>query len=72
MPLDGLTEELRFSTDEGTWISVDVTPDGTTLIFDLLGDLYADCRSPIAGGAVTRLTEGLPYGPQPRVSRTAA
>ena len=65
LPLQGLTEELRFTTDEGTWISVDVTPDGTTLIFDLLGDLYA---MPIAGGAVTRLTDGLPYDTQPRVS----
>lgn len=27
-------------TDEGTWINLDVNPDGTELVFDLLGDIY--------------------------------
>lgn len=65
LPLTGLTEDLRFGTDEGTWVSVDVTPDGTTVVFDLLGDLY---EMPITGGRVARLTDGLPYDTQPRVS----
>ena len=33
-------------TTEGTWITVDVHPDGTKLVFDVLGDLY---EMPIAG-----------------------
>ncbi len=31
---------IAFDTDEGTWISLDVSPDGRTLVFDLMGDLY--------------------------------
>ena len=31
---------LRFTTNEGSWISVDVSPDGKMLVFDLLGDIY--------------------------------
>ena len=39
LPLEP-TREIRFTTDEGSWMSVDISPDGTTLVFDLLGDLY--------------------------------
>jgi Tol biopolymer transport system component len=56
---------ISFSTDQGTWMSVDVSPDGTTLVFDLLGDLYT---LPMSGGRATRLTSGLPYDAQPRFS----
>ena len=41
------TRPVRFTTTEGTWMSVDVSPDGRTIVFDLLGDLYT---VPIAGG----------------------
>ena len=51
----GRVYEVDFTTDEGTWMSVDVSPDGRTLIFDLLGDLYT---LPIAGGKATRFTSG--------------
>ncbi|RMD62503.1 MAG: hypothetical protein D6824_06665, partial [Planctomycetota bacterium] len=57
--------KLRFSTSEGTWISLDVSPDGKTIVFDLLGDLYT---LPIEGGKATRITEGLPFDSQPRFS----
>lgn len=56
---------LEFSTDEGTWISLDVSPDGSTVVFDLLGDLYT---VPMAGGAATRLTSGMAFDDMPRWS----
>ncbi len=55
----------RFTTSTGTWISLDVSPDGQTIVFDLLGDLY---RMPVSGGTATRLTHGLAHDMQPRFS----
>ncbi|MFN9116589.1 MAG: amidohydrolase family protein [Gemmatimonas sp.] len=54
-----------FTTSKGTWMSVDVSPDGQQLVFDLLGDLYT---LPITGGKATRLTSGMAYDAQPRYS----
>mgnify|MGYP001175600701 CR=1 FL=1 len=54
-----------FSTTKGTWLSVDVSPDGQTILFDMLGDLYT---LPIGGGKATPLTSGLAYDAQPRFS----
>ncbi|HUQ82232.1 MAG TPA: amidohydrolase, partial [Gemmatimonadaceae bacterium] len=56
---------VKFTTDEGTWMSVDLSPDGKTLVFDLTGDLYT---LPITGGKATRITDGLPFDVQPRWS----
>ena len=42
----GPTTKLSFDTSEGTWMNVDVSPDGRRIVFDLLGDLYT---MPIAG-----------------------
>ncbi|GAC1653304.1 MAG: amidohydrolase family protein [Gemmatimonadaceae bacterium] len=56
---------LAFTTDQGTWISLDVSPDGKAIVFDLLGHLYT---LPIAGGKATRLTEGMGFDSQPRYS----
>ena len=56
---------LKFTTDEGTWMSVDVSPDGRTLVFDLLGDLYT---LPLAGGKATRITSGQAFDGMPRFS----
>ena len=64
LPLE-MKDTLEFETDEGTWISLDVMPDGKAVVFELLGDLY---RVPIGGGDATRLTDGTPYDSQPRVS----
>src|SRR5258708_2219994 len=41
------TRIVRFTTDEGSWLSVDLSPDGRTILFDLLGDLYT---LPVTGG----------------------
>jgi len=57
--------EINFETEEGTWINLDVSPDGTEIIFDLLGDIYI---MPIEGGEATVLREGLAYEIQPRFS----
>ena len=54
-----------FTTTKGTWISLDVSPDGEQIVFDLLGDLYT---LPITGGKATRLTSGMAYDAQPRFS----
>lgn len=54
-----------FTTTKGTWMSVDVSPDGQTLVFDLLGDLYT---MPVTGGKATPLTQGMAYDVQPRFS----
>ncbi|MAP04503.1 MAG: hypothetical protein CME48_05930, partial [Halieaceae bacterium] len=65
LPLEGATEVLSFTTDEGSWLSIDVAPEGDSLVFDLLGDLYS---LPIDGGKATRITAGLGYDSQPVIS----
>jgi hypothetical protein len=59
------TRKLDVTVDEGTWISLDVSPDGKTILFELLGDLYT---MPITGGSATRVTSGQGYDMQPRYS----
>jgi imidazolonepropionase-like amidohydrolase/Tol biopolymer transport system component len=61
----GPTKTVRFTTTEGTWMSVDVSPDGRELVFDLYGDLYL---MPIAGGQARRITSGPAMDVQPRFS----
>jgi Tol biopolymer transport system component len=58
-------EEVRFEATEGTWISVDVSPGGDLLAFDLLGDIYT---LPVGGGDATLISGGIPYEIQPRFS----
>jgi imidazolonepropionase-like amidohydrolase/Tol biopolymer transport system component len=59
------TRQIRIDTAEGSWMNVDVSPDGRSIAFDLLGDIYT---MPIAGGTPTRIAEGLAYEQQPRFS----
>ncbi|HEU4394335.1 MAG TPA: amidohydrolase, partial [Planctomycetota bacterium] len=61
----GPYRDLEFDANEGTWISVDCSPDGTRLAFDLLGDIWT---MPIAGGDATCVADGLPWEHQPRWS----
>ncbi|HET8713178.1 MAG TPA: amidohydrolase family protein [Gemmatimonadales bacterium] len=56
---------VSFETSEGTWMSLDVSPDGRTIVFELLGDIYT---MPISGGTATRLTSGPGFDSQPRWS----
>lgn len=64
LPL-AITRTVRFTTDEGTWMSVDVSPDGKTIAFDLLGDIYT---MPVTGGHATRIVGGNSIDMQPRFS----
>jgi len=64
LPLEP-TRTIELTTDEATWLSLDVSPDGETIMLELLGDLYT---LPIAGGKTTRITEGLPFDSQPAYS----
>ncbi|MGE3396068.1 MAG: amidohydrolase family protein, partial [Sphingomonas sp.] len=57
--------QVPIRTSEGTWMNVDVSPDGRTIAFDLLGDIYT---MPIEGGTPRRITSGLAYDQQPRFS----
>jgi Tol biopolymer transport system component len=56
---------LRFDEQEATWASLDVSPDGQTIIFELLGDLY---QLPIHGGEARCIVCGLPFDSQPTYS----
>lgn len=58
-------KEVAFKTDEGTWMNLDVSPDGQTIVFDMLGDIY---KIPIIGGQAQLLRGGLPFEVQPRFS----
>jgi imidazolonepropionase-like amidohydrolase/Tol biopolymer transport system component len=58
-------KQVPIRTDEGTWMDIDVSPDGRTIAFSLLGDIYT---MPITGGTPTRIAEGLAWEVQPRFS----
>ena len=63
----GKVREIDFTTSEGTFTSVDVSPDGRWIVFDLLGHVY---RMPIGGGTAECLTQssGVAINVQPRYS----
>ena len=56
---------IQFSTTEGTWTSLDVSPDGKTLVFDMMGDLFT---LPVTGGNAVPLTQGIAFDSHPRWS----
>ncbi len=57
--------DVAFTVTEGTWMNLDVSPDGSTIAFDLLGDIYT---VPVSGGDATCLRAGLAWEVQPRFS----
>jgi len=61
----GPQKEVTITTNEGTWMSVDVSPDGKEIVFDMLGDIYL---MPVTGGKARLLTGGRAYDVQPRFS----
>ena len=56
---------VHIDTTQGTWMNLDVSPDGRTIVFDLLGDIFL---MPIAGGEATQITSGASWDMQPRFS----
>ena len=66
LPVDRL---VPMDMTEGSWISVDVSPDGETIVFDYLGDLFT---IPMDGGDATQLTSGMAFDAQPRFSPDGA
>ncbi|ODP39542.1 amidohydrolase family protein [Sphingomonas turrisvirgatae] len=64
-PQGAVLKQAAIDTDEGTWMDVDVSPDGRTIAFTLLGDIYT---MPITGGTPTRIAEGLAWEVHPRFS----
>lgn len=63
----GRTRTLDFTTDQGTWMSVDISPDEQWIVFDLLGHIY---RMPAGGGEAECLTQdsGVSTNIHPRFS----
>lgn len=63
----GTTRTISFTASEGTWMSVDIAPDGSWVVFDLLGHIY---RMPATGGPATVLTQnsGVALNMQPRIA----
>ena len=57
--------QVELELSEGTWMNIDVTPDGRSVLFDLLGDIYS---IPIEGGRATEITSGHAWDIQPQVS----
>ncbi|MEM6318313.1 MAG: amidohydrolase family protein [Bacteroidota bacterium] len=58
-------KDVQFTTNEGTWMSLDISPDGQTIVFDMLGDIYT---MPISGGKATPLRQNVAWEVQPRFS----
>src|SRR5688572_29857333 len=64
-PAGGPYKEVSFTVNEGTWMNVDISPDGKEIIFDLLGDIYT---MPATGGEAKVLRAGHAFEVQPRFS----
>lgn len=61
----GPTKNFSINTNEGTWMNLDVSPDGKEIVFDLLGDIYT---MPITGGQAKLISGGIAFDIQPRYS----
>jgi len=61
----GDKRDIDINVTEGTWMSLDVSPDGKTIAFDMLGDIYT---MPITGGKATNIASGMAWEMQPRFS----
>lgn len=64
LPLE-VGRRIPIKTNEGTWMSLDVSPDGKTIAFDFLGDIYT---MPITGGKPIAFTSGMAFDSHPKFS----
>ncbi|CAN5442434.1 amidohydrolase family protein [soil metagenome] len=65
----GPSHDVNLDVTEGTWMSLDVSPDGQTIVFDMLGDLYV---MPITGGEAKAIASGVAWDMQPKWSPDGA
>jgi len=63
--IPGEPRDVMIDTRSGTWMSVDVSPDGQSVAFDLLGDIYVVS---IDGGDAEAINSGHAWAIQPRFS----
>ena len=63
--IPGEARSIEIDVTSGTWMSLDVSPDGQTITFDMLGDIYL---LPIGGGEARNIRSGLEWSMQPRFS----
>jgi Tol biopolymer transport system component/imidazolonepropionase-like amidohydrolase len=61
----GYTLDLKLDVREGSWMAVDVSPDGKEVVFDLMGDIYV---MPITGGEARNIASGISWDMQPKYS----
>ncbi|MFZ4164731.1 amidohydrolase family protein [Brevundimonas sp. NPDC058933] len=61
----GASHDATIDVTEGTWMSLDVSPDGREIVFDLLGDIYV---MPISGGEARAIASGVAWDMQPKYS----
>ena len=59
------TRKVEYSVNEGTWLSLDLSPDSKTIVFDLVGHIY---MLSLDGGDAKEITSGLPFDSQPKFS----
>jgi len=61
----GPSRDIPIDVTRGTWMSLDVSPDGQTIVFDLLGDIYV---MPVSGGEARAIASGVAWDMQPKWS----
>ena len=61
----GPSRDIPIDVTRGTWMSLDVSPDGQTIVFDLLGDIYV---IPVSGGEARAIASGVAWDMQPKWS----
>ena len=57
--------DAKINTNSGTWMNIDLSPDGQTIVFDMLGDIYT---MPVTGGTAKNITNSIAWDMQPRYS----